>query len=683
MILSTEKMARALYDLGIRSGDHLLVHSAYSALGEVEGGAQTVVESILAAVGAAGTVVMPSFNWDYFRAPEKVIDLCRTPSRMGIISELFRTRNDIRRTTNLFHPLCVGGRYREEILACDMFDTWGEDSPYGFMASKGFKMLMVGVDLNRCAILHYCEQRAAARYRQPVIYDGFIVSETGERRACRCRRLVLKDGAMADLNKGADALTEKNCRTAVVGNALCRLVDLGDFVQVVCRGFERDPDYLKLIGPLCRPMATQSDQDGFTPTGLMSELHPMNRALVSDGFDRALDRIARILPMKIRRFESGTRIQTWTVPDQWTLRRAYIETQDGRRIVDTADHLLHVATGSIPFSGTVTHSELMARLTTDPARPEVVPYRILYYRDDWGFCTRHADLNRFDADAYRVHIEAELGPGQMRVGEVEKKGLGDKIIVLPIHLDHPGQCNDNLSGVVVATALALRLKRCPSTRYTYRILFVPESIGTLAWLERYRELLPRIAGGIVIDSVGHDNRIFLMTSRRGDTYLDRISRHVLRRRLADAEVYPFLHPAISSFSNDERMLQSPGFDIAAVAFSRAPYAHYHASTDTPERLSGDRLAEALELVWEVIDVLETDFVPVRRFDGVPFLSGLGLWRADWTPGEINGIERIHYCLDNTMSVFDIAEALELPYGFVRDHIHDLAAAGLVDKKELS
>ena len=682
MILQEQEIDRSLNELRVRAGDHLLVHSAYSALGDVEGGAETVVEKILSTVGETGTVVMPSFNWDYFKAREKAIDLARTPSRMGIISELFRIRPGVRRTANLFHPLCVWGRYQSEILSCDMFDTWGEDSPYGFMAQNGFKMLMMGVDLNRCAIMHYCEQLADARYREPVIYDGFIVSEDGERRPCRCRRLVLKEGAMADLNKGADALTSENCRTVVMGNALCRLVDLDDFITKIRNGFAKDPDYLKMNGPLCRSLPTQVDQEAFKMTGLITALHPLNRALVSDGFDQALDRIARIIPMKVRRFDSGTQVQTWTVPEKWTLRRAYIETTDGRRIADTSDHLLHVAAGSIPFSGRIDHDTLMDRVTTDPDRPEAIPYRFLYHHNEWGFCARHADLARFDSKAYRVVVDTELAPGKMCVGEVEKKGLGDKIILLPIHLDHPVQSNDNLSGVAVATALALRLKRLPSTRYSYRIIFVPEAIGTLAWLERYRELLPRISGGIVVDSVGHNNRIFLMSSRRGDTYLDRISRHVLQRRFADSEVYAFLHPKISLFCNDERMLQSPGFDIPAVAFSRAPYEHYHASTDTPDRLSEDCLQEVLDLVWDVINIMETDFVPVRRFDGVPFLSGLGLWRSNWTPAEVNGIERIHYCLDNSMSVFDIAETTGKAFPFVRDHISDLVAAGLVAIKEL-
>lgn len=683
MTLTAPEISRVLSELGAGTGDHLLVHSAYSALGDVTGGAETVVTALLDAVGETGTVIMPSFNWDYFRAPEKVIDLSHTPSRMGIISELFRRRTDVKRTANLFHPLCVRGRFQDEILACDMFDTWGEASPYGFMVRNGFKILLMGVDLNRCAILHYCEQRAGAHYREPVIYQGLIIDEDGKRQPCQCRRLALKDGAMADLNRASDALTAGNCRTAVLGKAICRRVDLDDFVQIVCQNFRKNPDYLKMDGPLCRAMATQADQEDFTMTGLIADLHPLNRALVSDGFDEALDRIARILPMKIRRFDSGTRVQTWRVPEKWTLRRATIDTLDGRRLVDTDDHLLHLATGSAPFSGTVEREELHFRLASDPERPKAIPYRFLYYGDDWGFSIRHADRDRFTDDAFRVTIDAQRTPGEMRVGEVERRGLGEGIILIPVHLDHPAQSNDNLSGVAVATALALRLKHCPSTRYSYRILFVPESIGTLAWLDSYRDLLPRIAGGIVVDSVGHDNRLFLMTSRHGDSYLDRIARHELARRFADAEVFAFLDPAVSAFANDERMLQSPGFDIPAVAFSRAPYAHYHASTDTPDRLSEARLHEALELVWAVIDVLESDFVPVRRFDGVPFLSGLGLWREDWTAEEINGIERIHYFLDNARSVFDIAEAVGRPFAFVRDHINDLAAAGLIEKKDRS
>lgn len=682
MSLTGREILRVLSELGVASGDHLLVHSACSALGEVDGGAATVVTALMDAVGEAGTVVMPSFNWDYFRAAEKVIDLRRTPSRMGIISEIFRTRPGVRRTANLFHPLCAWGRFAEALTRCDTFDTWGEDSPYGFMVRNGFRMLMLGVDLNRCAILHYCEQRAGAAYREPVVYDGFIVSEDGERSPCQCRRLVLRPGAAADLNRAAGALTARNCRIAVLGKALCRRIDLDDFVRTVCANFETNPDYLKMDGPLCRSMATQAGQEGFTMTGLVTDLHPLNRALVSDGFDEALERIARILPVKIRRFDSGARVQTWRVPEKWTLRRAFVDTLDGRRLVDTEDHPLHLATGSAPFSGTVGRDELLARLASDPARPEAIPYRFLYYGDDWGFSIRHADRVRFTDDAFRVTVDVVREPGVMRVGEVEKKGLGDGIILIPVHLDHPFQSNDNLSGVAVATALALRLRRLSSTRYGYRFLFLPESIGTLAWLDRYRDLVPRIAGGIVVDCVGHANRLFMTASRRGDTYLDRVARHVLTGRFTDAEVFPFLHPAVSAFANDERMLQSPGFDVPAVAFSRAPYAHYHASTDTPERLSEQRLAEALELVWEVIDVLESDFVPVRRFDGVPFLSGLGLWRDDWSAEEINGIERIHYCLDNARSVFDIAEAVGRPFAFVRDHLDDLAAAGLLEKKDV-
>lgn len=675
-----KELKQQFQKLGITRGDHLLVHSSFSALGKIEGGPKTVIQVLKEIIGNEGTLVLPSFNWDYFKASEKIIDLANTPSKMGVISEIFRTMEGVRRTRNLFHPLCVYGHFQKALLKCDAYDTWGEKSPYGFMYHNRFKILLMGVDLNRCSVMHYCEQKAGVWYRKPIIYDGYTVDENGEKKSCRCRRLILKGRLEPDLNKGKTSLTEDNCQTKVVGNAICRLIDISKFVDRVIKNFELDRNYLLKTEELGTAMPTMGEEINFSPLKLISDLHLTNRALVSDGFDEALDYIGRIIPLKIRKFKTGTKVQTWRIPQKWLLKEGFIK-KNGKRIVDTKNQPLHVWTNSQPFEGVISKAEMLEHITTDPKRPDVIPYKFVYYQSEWGFSIKHKDLKLFDAESYRIKIDAELTEGYLSVGEIEKKGLSDKIILLPIHLDHPGQCNDNLSGVSVAVALALCLKRGQSTRYSYRILFVPESIGTLAYIDHYKSLLKNVECGIVFDSIGHSNRMYLMKTLGGNSRIDRIATHVMKYRYKDAAIYPFLDSAISCFCNDERILQSPGFEIPAIALGRAPFPYYHSSGDTPDKIFEKNLQDTLELILEIINIYESNYIPLRKFDGVPFLSGYRLWRDDWTSEEQLSIEKVHYHLNDSYSIFEIAERIDMPYNFVLNYLEPLIQKKLIQKKE--
>lgn len=301
--VTRDALMQGFASLGVEAGDAVLVHSAYLPFGDIAGGADAVVDALQATVREHGTLVLPSFNWDYFRKPEKVIDLVHTPSRMGRISETFRRRPGVRRTRNLFHPLCVWGRLADDLLACDMFDTWGEASPYSLMYRTGFKILLLGVDLNTCSILHYCEQRANAWYRVPVIYDGTIVDETGRRHPTRCRRLATRPGCLSDLNKAQTALTPANSRDAIIGNAVCRAIDLPSFVDAVGRSFDADRDYLLKTTPLWHTMPTLKNAASFTAPALVERLAAGRRTAADPAHD-ALEHLRSIIPMKLRRVDT-------------------------------------------------------------------------------------------------------------------------------------------------------------------------------------------------------------------------------------------------------------------------------------------------------------------------------------------------------------------------------------------
>jgi len=416
----------------------------------------------------------------------------------------------------------------------------------------------------------------------------------------------------------------------------------------------------------------------FEPMKLIQDLHMKNRALVSDGFDESLDYIGNIIPLKVLKFKSGEMAQTWRIPKKWIVNEAYIE-MNGKRIIDIANHPLHLYSYSQPFQGTVSKSELLEHITTDPDRPDLIPYRFVFYQNVWGFCMKHSDLSILDADEYQVRIDTVFEDGELKIGQYEKKGVTDQVILIPVHLDHPGQCNDNLSGVSVAVMLAQHLMALEKTLYTYRLLFLPETIGAMAYLEHHRDHLEEFKYGLVVDSVGHDNSLFMMKSLKENTKLDRICSHVMRHRYEDAQAYSFLDPRISSFSNDERALQGPGFEIPTVAFSRAPYDFYHSSHDDPGGICEENLQDTFNLILEVMEILETDYVPKRNYDGVPFLSGYDLWDHNWKPEDINRIERLLFHLDNKTSIFEIAKSLDCPYRFVHTFIMNMSSKDLLTR----
>ena len=126
---------------------------------------------------------------------------------------------------------------------------------------------------------------------------------------------------------------------------------------------------------------------------LIEELWFLKRDIVSDDFDRALERLAAEIPgrnkspgMVIHKYPTGEPCWTWRVPEKWTCHAAYLETLDGQRLIDYADHPLHVVSYSLPFEGLVSRQELLEHLHVHPRLPDAIPFVFKYYDRDWGLC---------------------------------------------------------------------------------------------------------------------------------------------------------------------------------------------------------------------------------------------------------------------------------------------------------
>ncbi|HEY4718452.1 MAG TPA: DUF4910 domain-containing protein [Anaerolineales bacterium] len=402
---------------------------------------------------------------------------------------------------------------------------------------------------------------------------------------------------------------------------------------------------------------------------LIEELWFLKRDLVSEGYDRALARLAAELPMTIHEAPSGAKVWTWTIPEAWTCHEAYLEALDGTRLIDVANHPLHVVSYSLPFEGEVSREELLQHLHVHPHRPDAIPYVFKVYQRDWGLCASQTLRDALKDKRYRVVIHTEFTPGTLKVGEVVVPGERDECFMVATHLDHPAMVNDDLSGVVVGLEAARRLLSGPKPHYTYRFLFLPETLGSIAYLSQHDYLIPKMLGGLFLEMLGNDAPHALQTSFQVDSAADTCLVAALRGAEPDAYVGAYR----TIIDNDERQFNAPGVRVPMLSLSRVvnpylpesrfyPYPEYHSSLDTPAIVSADRLESSVKLVLELLSAFDHNRYIVNRFKGEVFASGYGLWvdyKAD-AAAHKRRFEIMDRC-DGTRRPADFAKELGLTF----------------------
>ncbi len=418
---------------------------------------------------------------------------------------------------------------------------------------------------------------------------------------------------------------------------------------------------------------------------LATELYPIPRSLTGDGVRRTLAILGERIPLEIREVASGTAVLDWTVPDEWNVREAWIEGPDGRRVADFADHNLHLVGYSEPIDETMPLEALQEHLHSLPEQPDLVPYRTSYYRRTWGFCLAHRVRESLRPGDYRVRVDSTLEPGTLTFGECLLPGRDEREVLVSCHVCHPSLANDNLSSLVVATSLARLLARS-RRRWSWRILFVPGTIGAITWLARHRDAGERVVAGLVAANLGDPGVFHYKRSRRGDAVVDRAVELALRDRGEAVEVSEFV-----PYGYDERQYGSPGFDLPVGSLTRTPwgrYPEYHTSADDLALIRPDALAGSLAAYLGVADALERNRVLVNlKPHGEPQLGRRGLYGS--LGGGTEGKEREMAMLwvlnlsDGDHDLIEIAHRSGLPFDAVCRAAEALEAAELVARPEAS
>ncbi|MCR5502873.1 MAG: DUF4910 domain-containing protein [Lachnospiraceae bacterium] len=416
------------------------------------------------------------------------------------------------------------------------------------------------------------------------------------------------------------------------------------------------------------------------------KIFPLFRSITGEGVRKTLKLIADETgaDMKILEVPSGTKVFDWTVPPEWVIREAYIENEDHKRIIDAKENNLHVLGYSTPVDRWVELEELKEFVYTEPSQPEVIPYVTSYYRERYGFCMSENLLRSLPDGRYHMVIDSELIQGSLSIGEVVIPGKSEKEIFFSTYVCHPSMADNECSGPALAAELIRFVSSLEDREYTYRFVFLPETIGSITYLAtdgRLALLKERMKAGFVLSCVGDDLAYSMVGSRYGKTLADRALKCVLKGR-GEFRDYSF-----RDRGSDERQYNAPGIDLPVVAFCRSKYGtfpEYHTSADNMDFVSPEGFQGSFDVMSEVIEGLEKNGCYRINVLGEPQLGKRGLYSTISRKGIYDRIlvqrDVIAYC-DGRNDLFDLSERIGAPLSHILEIVEELLEHNLLDKDE--
>ena len=396
---------------------------------------------------------------------------------------------------------------------------------------------------------------------------------------------------------------------------------------------------------------------------LMTTLFPICRSITGDGVRQTLEILSENFDsLTTHEVPTGTAVFDWHVPKEWNLNEAYIITPDGQKICDTNITNLHVVNYSTPVQQTITLDELKDHLYTLPDRPQTIPYITSYYKERWGFCLTHDEFESLQPGNYEVHVDTTLEEGSLTYGEVLIPGDSEQEVLISTYVCHPSMANNELSGPVMTTSLVQWLQAQKQLRYSYRVVFVPETIGSITYISQHLDLLKeRVFTGFNVNCVGDEGKFSYLPSRAGDGLTDRIIQHVLKHLQADYDRYTFLDRG-----SDERQYCSPGVDLKVASLMKSKfgeYPEYHSSDDDLEFVTPKGLQASYEAYIYCLQLVENN----ARYQAVnmcePQMGKRGLYPTLGSPIKPVDVKRMMHILaycDGEHDVIDIAEIIDCP-----------------------
>ena len=389
----------------------------------------------------------------------------------------------------------------------------------------------------------------------------------------------------------------------------------------------------------------------------MKDLFPLNRSILGEGIRKSLNYFKKINPeFKVINFRSGTKVFDWKIPNEWNVKTAYIKDFKGRKFAEFNKNNLHLVGYSVPIKKRLTRKELFKKIYVDKNNDNSIPYITSYYDKDWGFCMSKKQKKKLRGSHFEVVIDSKFKKGKLSLMELILPGKSKKEIFFSTYLCHPSMANNELSGPVIQNALIKFIKEnFKKTKYTYRFVLLPETIGSIAYLSKnYKKLKKNVIAGFNLTCLG-DNRAFsLVRSRSDNTLADFALRSILidKKNFKD---YSYIYRG-----SDERQYCAPGIDLPVATFCRSKfgeYKEYHTSLDNLKLVKPKNLNDSLDVLKNIVKGIETNLYPKANVLCEPFLNKYSLYNGLSEKKKYSDINKLLNAIsyaDGHNSIFEIS-----------------------------
>lgn len=628
------------------------------------------------------TIFAATHTWTFAR-PGEVFDVEQSPSLCGAWSEFFRQTRGVIRSTDPMVSVAGLGPQAHELLADLPAEAFGTGSFWDrFTNVEG--LLLLETETLPTSLIHYAEAIAGCDHRYEKLFTGAIREQGQERKGVSI--YYARDRSNPGTRTATtNSLHTLSCKTADTECGRLHAISAKDAIAHLTEELSKNPAAF-IDSAATSPPQRDSVEIDLNPQSelesIVEELWRIPRDILSDGYDAALAGLAKVLPMTVHEYPTGTPCWTWIVPEKWTCHDARLETEAGEVLFSYADHPLHVMSYSLPVDRTMSRKELLQHLHIHPKIKNAIPFQFSYYAPNWGLCCTEEQRDALQNERYRVVIDSEFSAGTLKVGEVVAPGKSEDTIVLCAHLCHVHMVNDDIAGLAVGMEVMRQLQKRTDLHYTWRFLIVPETIGSLAYLSHHESLIPKMKAGLFLEMLGLPNPPALQLSQSGETVWDELFTAVLQDHNAESWTGPF----VTVIGNDERQFNAPGVRVPMLSLSRVlkpahpdwPFREYHSSHDDLKLNSNDQLHDAVDLVLKLVDGAERNVVPKNRFRGEVFLSRYGLPPTGADQETYYTLLRTLNHLDGSASAWQIAKRLGVDFNLVVSILSELEKHQLVE-----
>ncbi|MGK4199265.1 DUF4910 domain-containing protein [Fusobacterium sp. HC1336] len=558
------------------------------------------INKIQEKITAKGTIVFPTYNWEFCRGIP--FDYKKTKSKTGSLSQKALKRSDFIRTKHPIYSFAVWGKDSDKLFAMNNISSFDNTSPFAYFKEKNYKMIFLDVSFtNSLTFTHHIEEILNTQYRFSKDFTAKYINENNkeELRTYSMYVRYLEFDVGHNMDKLEKIAEEKSIlkKDEFYGISI-KNTQLKELALLI----EQDILFNNSLN------IAQYDINKLKIQKLKEKLFPICRSITGNGLRESLEIIKREVPLNILEIPTGTKVFDWEVPKEWNIRDAYVRGKDGNRIIDFKKSNLHILGYSIPIKEKVSKEELLKHIYTLPDLPNAIPYLTSYYKERWGFCLEHDRLSELKDEEYEICIDSELKNGSMSIGEGYIEGKSKKEVLLSTYLCHPSMGNNELSGPIVQTLLYnWLLENKENLKYSYRFLYLPETIGSITYLSlKGEELKDNVIAGYVITCIGDNGKFTYKKSRKGDTLADKAALNILNNLEEGYNLYEWFPGG-----SDERQYCSHGFNLPVGSLMRTMYGkfkEYHTSLDNFEFIPLEKLYESFEIYKKIIMNIEINEV---------------------------------------------------------------------------